>query len=65
MPTHVFPLRGINVGGHNWSPVFVRTPDGMGRSQLVVQLTRRGGAGATATARNCATVTRLPALLGP
>jgi uncharacterized protein (DUF1697 family) len=46
--------------------LFLRTPDGMGRSELAAQLARSGGAlssAAAGTARNWATVTRLMALL--
>jgi len=46
--------------------LFLRTPDGMGRSELAAQLARSERARATVaagTARNWATVTRLLALL--
>jgi len=42
--------------------LFLRTPDGLGRSELAVQLARSGGQVA-GTARNWATVTRLMAML--
>jgi uncharacterized protein (DUF1697 family) len=42
--------------------LFLRTPDGLGRSELAVQLARVGGQ-AAGTARNWATVTRLMAML--
>jgi uncharacterized protein (DUF1697 family) len=42
--------------------LFLRTPDGIGRSELAVRLARSGGQ-AAGTARNWATVTRLMALL--
>jgi uncharacterized protein (DUF1697 family) len=42
--------------------LFLRTPDGLGRSELAVQLARSGGQ-AAGTARNWATVTRLMAML--
>jgi uncharacterized protein (DUF1697 family) len=47
------------------STLYLRTPDGLGRSALGAALTRPGatGAGAVATARNWATVTKLAALL--
>jgi uncharacterized protein (DUF1697 family) len=41
--------------------LFLRTPDGLGRSELAVQLARSGQA--AGTARNWATVTRLMAML--
>jgi uncharacterized protein (DUF1697 family) len=41
--------------------LFLRTPDGLGRSELAVQLARSGQA--VGTARNWATVTRLLAML--
>lgn len=47
--------------------LFLRTPEGLGRSELAAQLARRGGAlGAdgSGTARNWATVSRLLALCG-
>lgn len=47
--------------------LFLRTPDGIGRSELAAQLARPGGALATdasGTARNWATVGRLLALCG-
>ena len=44
--------------------LFLRTPDGLGRSELAAQLAR-SGAQAAGTARNWATVTRLLAMLGP
>jgi uncharacterized protein (DUF1697 family) len=44
--------------------LFLRTPDGIGRSELAVQLARFSGQ-AAGTARNWATVTRLMAMLGP
>jgi len=46
--------------------LFLRTPDGMGRSELAAQLARSGRArdtSASGTARNWATVTKLLALL--
>jgi uncharacterized protein (DUF1697 family) len=46
--------------------LFLHTPDGMGRSELAVQLAKSGGAmspKAGGTARNWATVTKLMALL--
>jgi uncharacterized protein (DUF1697 family) len=46
--------------------LFLRTPDGLGRSELAAQLARSGGpmgAGGAGTARNWATVTKLLALL--
>jgi uncharacterized protein (DUF1697 family) len=46
--------------------LFLRTPDGLGRSELAAQLARSGAAMApkgSGTARNWATVTRLMALL--
>jgi uncharacterized protein (DUF1697 family) len=42
--------------------LFLRTPDGLGRSELAAQLARSGGQ-ASGTARNWATVTRLMAML--
>jgi uncharacterized protein (DUF1697 family) len=42
--------------------LFLHTPDGYGRSELAVRLARSGGAGATGTARNWATVAKLLAL---
>ena len=42
--------------------LFLRTPDGLGRSELAAQLAR-SGAQADGTARNWATVTRLMAML--
>jgi uncharacterized protein (DUF1697 family) len=42
--------------------LFLHTPDGYGRSELAVRLARPSGAGATGTARNWATVTKLLAL---
>jgi uncharacterized protein (DUF1697 family) len=42
--------------------LFLRTPDGLGRSELAAQLAR-SGVQADGTARNWATVTRLMALL--
>jgi uncharacterized protein (DUF1697 family) len=44
--------------------LFLRTPDGLGRSELATQLARASGQ-ATGTARNWATVTRLMAMLDP
>lgn len=44
--------------------LFLRTPDGLGRSELAAQLAR-SGAQAAGTARNWATVTRLLAMLEP
>ncbi|MGO9293880.1 MAG: DUF1697 domain-containing protein [Streptosporangiaceae bacterium] len=44
--------------------MFLRTPDGMGRSELAAQLARTD-AHVTGTARNWATVTKLMALVGP
>ena len=43
--------------------LFLRTPDGIGRSELAAQLAR-AGVQADGTARNWATVTRLMAMLG-
>lgn len=43
--------------------VYLRTPDGMGRSELAVGLERRAGTRALGTARNWATVLRLDELL--
>jgi uncharacterized protein (DUF1697 family) len=43
-------------------PLFLRTPDGLGRSELAAQLAR-SGVQADGTARNWATVTRLMAML--
>jgi uncharacterized protein (DUF1697 family) len=46
--------------------LFLRTPDGLGRSELAAQLARSGGpmgAGGAGTARNWATVNKLLALL--
>jgi uncharacterized protein (DUF1697 family) len=43
--------------------LFLRTPGGLGRSELAVQLARASGL-AAGTARNWATVTRLMAMLG-
>jgi uncharacterized protein (DUF1697 family) len=44
--------------------LFLRTPDGMGRSELAAQLSRAGAALSTGgTARNWATVTKLLALV--
>jgi uncharacterized protein (DUF1697 family) len=47
------------------SVVYLRTPDGLGRSELAAQLARRPGAatGGVTTTRNWATVTRLLAML--
>lgn len=42
--------------------LFLRTPDGLGRSELAAQLARSGGQVA-GTARNWATATRLMAML--
>jgi uncharacterized protein (DUF1697 family) len=42
--------------------LFLHTPDGLGRSELAIQLARAGGQ-AAGTARNWATVTRLTAML--
>jgi len=42
--------------------LFLRTPDGLGRSELAAQLARSGGQ-AAGTARNWATVTRLMTML--
>jgi len=42
--------------------LFLHTPDGYGRSELAVRLSRAGGAATTGTARNWATVTKLLAL---
>ena len=42
--------------------LFLRTPDGLGRSELAAQLAR-AGVQADGTARNWATVTRLMAML--
>ena len=44
--------------------LFLRTPDGLGRSELAAQLAR-SSAQAAGTARNWATVTRLMAMLDP
>jgi uncharacterized protein (DUF1697 family) len=44
------------------SVVYLRTPDGLGRSELAAQLARRPATG-TVTTRNWATVTRLLAML--
>jgi uncharacterized protein (DUF1697 family) len=44
--------------------LFLRTPDGLGRSELAAQLARSSGQ-ADGTARNWATVTRLMAMLDP
>lgn len=44
--------------------LFLRTPDGLGRSELAAQLARSSGQ-AAGTARNWATVTRLMAMLDP
>jgi uncharacterized protein (DUF1697 family) len=44
--------------------LFLRTPDGLGRSELAAQLAR-SGVQADGTARNWATVTRLMAMLDP
>jgi uncharacterized protein (DUF1697 family) len=44
--------------------LFLRTPDGLGRSELATQLPRSRGH-AAGTARNWATVTRLMAMLDP
>ena len=44
--------------------LFLRTPDGLGRSELAAQLARVGSQ-AAGTARNWATVTRLMEMLGP
>jgi uncharacterized protein (DUF1697 family) len=44
--------------------LFLRTPDGLGRSELAAQLARVGSQ-AAGTARNWATVTRLLAMLDP
>jgi uncharacterized protein (DUF1697 family) len=44
--------------------LFLRTPDGLGRSELAAQLARLGSQ-AAGTARNWATVTRLLAMLDP
>ncbi len=43
--------------------LFLRTPDGLGRSELAAQLARSSGQSA-GTARNWATVTKLMAILG-
>lgn len=43
--------------------LFLRTPDGIGRSELAAQLARSSGPAAAGTARNWATVTRLMAML--
>jgi uncharacterized protein (DUF1697 family) len=42
--------------------LFLRTPDGLGRSELAVMLARSGGQ-AGGTARNWTTITRLIAIL--
>jgi uncharacterized protein (DUF1697 family) len=44
--------------------LFLRTPDGLGRSELAAQLARVGSQ-AAGTARNWATVSRLLEMLGP
>jgi len=44
--------------------LFLRTPDGLGRSELAAQLARVGSQ-AAGTARNWATVTKLMAMLDP
>jgi uncharacterized protein (DUF1697 family) len=44
--------------------LFLHTPDGLGRSELAIQLARSSGQTA-GTARNWATVTRLMAMLDP
>lgn len=44
--------------------LFLRTPEGLGRSELAAQLARSSGQAAAGTARNWATVTRLMAMLG-
>jgi uncharacterized protein (DUF1697 family) len=44
--------------------LFLRTPDGLGRSELAIQLARSSGQPA-GTARNWATVTRLMTMLDP
>jgi uncharacterized protein (DUF1697 family) len=46
------------------STLFLRTPDGLGRSELAAQLARSSGQ-APGTVRNWATVTRLMAMLDP
>ena len=43
--------------------LFLRTPDGIGRSELAAQLARSGVPAAAGTARNWATVMRLMAML--
>jgi uncharacterized protein (DUF1697 family) len=45
------------------SALFLRLPDGIGRSALAATLTRKGAPAAAGTARNWATVTKLAALL--
>jgi uncharacterized protein (DUF1697 family) len=42
--------------------LYLHTPDGFGRSELAARLTRAGGAGTAATARNWATVGKLLAM---
>ena len=44
--------------------LFLHTPDGLGRSELAIQLARSSGQ-AAGTVRNWATVTRLMAMLDP
>jgi uncharacterized protein (DUF1697 family) len=44
--------------------LYLRTPDGLGRSELAAQLTRAKSAAPAGTMRNWATVTKLLALLG-
>jgi uncharacterized protein (DUF1697 family) len=60
--------RASDKGSHDQATVigrvvFLRTPDGLGRSELAAQLARSGAAMASGTARNWATVTRLMTLL--
>lgn len=43
--------------------LYLRTPDGLGRSELGAQLNRKGGVAREATLRNWTTVTKLMALL--
>lgn len=63
--------RAADKGSHDeatvvGSTLFLRTPDGLGRSELAAQLARSGAAmaaGTGGTARNWATVTKLMTLL--
>jgi uncharacterized protein (DUF1697 family) len=45
--------------------LYLRTPGGLGRSELAARLARPGGQADAGTARNWATVTRLLDMLGP